>query len=218
MTSSRTFTVSCDRCKKENENLTFTNEGYFCQQCIENISKQNFFKKIPQRWKDKSFENFKVGHNREIFDYLKNWNNKNLGVYLFGKCGTGKTHLLFAFIIKNWKIFTHYSWLPIVQIPQILSEFKVCFDIRMVNKYKLSPILIIDDFGIEKVTDWSLEQIYLIIDYRYQHCLPTFFSSNCSLGEAGKRFNLRIASRICEMCNVFEIIGVDNRIANVVKK
>lgn len=49
------------------------------------------------------------------------------------------------------------------------------------------PLLIIDDFGIERETDYTLEQIYNIVDSRYRNQRPLIVTTNLALGELKDR-------------------------------
>ena len=61
-------------------------------------------------------------------------------------------------------------------------------------------MLILDDLGAEKVTEYVRQSLYTLINKRYLDNLPTFFTSNLSLDEIAARLDDRISSRIFEMC------------------
>jgi len=73
-------------------------------------------------------------------------------------------------------------------------------------------ILIVDDLGAEKFTDWSIENLYRLVNYRYENMLTTVFISNLSLKELSQRVGDRIVSRIIEMCHLFKVEGKDRRL------
>ena len=65
------------------------------------------------------------------------------------------------------------------------------------------PLLIIDDFGIERETDYTLEQIYNIVDSRYRNQRPLIVTTNLALGELKDPQDVahaRIYDRLLEMC------------------
>jgi hypothetical protein len=79
------------------------------------------------------------------------------------------------------------------------------------SNYKEFP-LILDDIGTEKPSEWAQQNIFLIIDRRYETLRQTIFTSNLSLDELSERLGDRITSRIAEMCKVIELKGKDRRI------
>jgi DNA replication protein DnaC len=77
--------------------------------------------------------------------------------------------------------------------------------------YQKNEVLIIDDLGAEKLTDYVIQAWYSIIDYRYSNMLPTVITSNLSVAELAVRFGDRIASRIASG-NVLTLRGSDRRL------
>ena len=84
----------------------------------------------------------------------------------------------------------------------------------IVDRLILADALILDDLGTEKVTDWSREQLFLIINGRYEDCRPTVITSNYAPGDVGARFagrgeddvpGQRLASRLIDMCRVVHV-------------
>ena len=78
-------------------------------------------------------------------------------------------------------------------------------------------VLIIDDLGAEKMSEWIEETMFKIINKRYEEVLPTIITSNNDLESMEERLGQRIVSRILEMCDVIKLEGGDRRIKNVAK-
>jgi DNA replication protein DnaC len=76
---------------------------------------------------------------------------------------------------------------------------------------KKAKLLFIDDLGIEKTSDRYLENLYLIINYRYENKLPTIITSNMSLEDLEKHLTPQITSRIKSMCKIIQFTGKDRR-------
>jgi DNA replication protein DnaC len=72
-------------------------------------------------------------------------------------------------------------------------------------------LLVIDDLGAEKGTEWVVEQLYRIVDYRYRMCLPLVVTTNLSGREIRDRFGDRILSRLVEACTAVKLTGDDKR-------
>jgi DNA replication protein DnaC len=73
------------------------------------------------------------------------------------------------------------------------------------------PLLVLDDLGSERVTDWVREQIFLIINSRYEEMLPTVVTTNDTLEELEKHVGQRIISRLMETCQGLILDGEDFR-------
>lgn len=61
------------------------------------------------------------------------------------------------------------------------------------------PLLVLDDLGAEKVSDYVKQTLYLLINKRYGDCRDTIITSNLSLEEIGQSYGDRLASRIAGM-------------------
>ena len=72
-------------------------------------------------------------------------------------------------------------------------------------------MLVFDDLGAEKLTDWVEEQFYLLLDYRYRHRLPVFASSNYRKEALAQRLDRRVMDRLREMCVLLEVTGPNLR-------
>jgi len=132
------------------------------------------------------------------------------GLFLFGPAGTGKTHLAV-------KIAQELEDTRFVKIPKLLLSLKANFDgqgyenEQIIERLSKTPILILDDLGAEKASEWVAETLYILIDDRYGNMKPTVFTSNYSPSELAERLGDRIVSRIMEMCRVIEIKTSDKR-------
>ena len=72
-------------------------------------------------------------------------------------------------------------------------------------------LLIVDDIGAEKLTEWVRERIVSIINIRVSNNLSTIYTSNLSPNDLREEMGDRIASRILGCSNVVEITGADRR-------
>ena len=78
------------------------------------------------------------------------------------------------------------------------------------------PLLALDDLGLERRTDWGVEEISALIDGRTAAGLPTVITSNYSLGELATLWGgvdgARAASRIAGACERIAVGGPDRRL------
>ena len=153
-------------------------------------------------------------------NFVKNFkelSKGNSGLIFHGNVGTGKTYL--AACIANKIIEEYQIRVKMRNIPQIINDIeKRGFDIDKNDYYrKLSRVslLILDDFGIERNTEYVNEMVYQIINTRYESKKPTIISTNIPLDVIMNGSNdidkERIYSRIREMCIPVKIAGEDIR-------
>lgn len=106
---------------------------------------------------------------------------------------------------------------------RILNELNNSFSGRneVVDRLCRYPLLIIDDFGMERGTEYALEQIYNIVDSRYRSRKPLIVTTNLTLDEIRHpqdTAHARIYDRLLEMCIPISCIGVSLRKENAQEK
>ena len=87
---------------------------------------------------------------------------------------------------------------------------------EVLKKVSECDLLIIDDFGAEKITDWVLEKVFLLIDTRYKTEKPLIITTNLEYRkdencDIEKIFGRRIKDRINEMCYPLCFLGESRR-------
>ena len=82
----------------------------------------------------------------------------------------------------------------------------------MLKKYANVGLLVLDDLGAEKTSDWSRQVFYLLLDRRYREMKQTIITTNLSLEQIAETFDDRVASRLCEMGVTIELKGKDKRV------
>lgn len=173
----------------------------------------------------KTFESFECGRSptvanacqklrafAEAPDAEKGW------VALIGTRGTGKTHLLAA--VANQLLSRGESPLYVVA-PDFLDYLRAGYDTERENKISQNaaqrmedargcPVLLLDDLGAEKRSEWTDEQLYRLLNFRYNEGLPTVVASNVTLD----KLEPRIASRLqdASLSRIVLLAGEDQRL------
>ncbi|MBI1784367.1 ATP-binding protein, partial [Candidatus Sumerlaeota bacterium] len=120
----------------------------------------------------------------------------------------GKTHLAVAILCEI--IRKGYSGLY-YNSPDLLRDIRATFDENssgnedeLLQEITEVDLLVFDDLGAEKVSDFVLDRFYLIVNKRYEGCKPIIVTSNYDEEILRARFGDRILSRLDEMCARFD--------------
>jgi len=83
--------------------------------------------------------------------------------------------------------------------------------VNMMHRAKIDDILILDDIGAMKPSEWVETQLYNLVDIRYRMERPMIFTSNCAIDDLEKQIGKRAASRIFEVTDGVWVPGPDYR-------
>ena len=141
-----------------------------------------------------------------LINFCKNYDRTtpHKGLYLHGTFGCGKTYLISAAFneLSKKRVTTE-----IVYYPELLRDLKSDFDLfgDTIDYLENVDLLLIDDIGAEKVTEWSSDEILgTILQHRMNNYKTTFFTSNLTIEELEQ--HLIISSNIDEKVNARRII------------
>jgi len=178
---------------------------------------------IPRRYKDVSFDRNPVAQMPEIVvrpvrAYIRGL-DQNLadgrGLWLFGNVGTGKTTL--AMLVAKAALEAGHS-VAIYSMPRLLNEIRRTYDegsdssyIQLLDRLAEVDLLHIDDVGAEKSSAWVLEQLYAIVNARYEAERSMTITTNLDLEALIEQIGHRTVSRLKEMCEAIPLDGRDHR-------
>lgn len=175
------------------------------QEAIEHLQElSNKF--IPKRYVDISCDELD-----EVFEFV----DSKTGYLLYGDCGTGKTRKAYA-IAKLLKI--NKFKVKVINILDYLDEVKETFSMGVYKEKSVLDstldydVIIIDDLGVEKSTEWVMEAVYKLINSIYLDVKKVYITTNLDLNSIASKYGDRIASRIVEMCTIKQLVGEDKRI------
>ncbi len=207
------FGVNCKVC---GEFFEYDKSEYFYHPpeiCSENCEKkrkeleieEKITKTIPKKYLSLNFN-------------IKGLENEN--IFISGKIGTGKTTIaasLAKYYIREGKgveWISYPEFIMKIQSSYYKQKDETPFDIaEKIAKYP--DVLIIDDIGAEKLTDFVRQITYFIINHREQYMLRTIITSNYNLNMIDNLIDKRISSRIAGMCKCLFLKGEDRRIKKI---
>ena len=183
--------------------------------------------RLGKRFRDRTFEAFEIReYNRKAFeialDYAQNfgrYKEKGEGLFITGGYGVGKTHLAAA--ITNYLIQNKMATVVFGNVTTLLGRLRSAYsddseyeETQILKELYDVDLLVIDDLGKEKPTEWVEEKLYTVINERYENYRPIVVTSNLELEEIEQRLENcggAIVSRIIEMCRGIKIVGPDFR-------
>lgn len=145
----------------------------------------------------------------ENFPELK---KQGKGLLLYGNVGRGKTYA--ACEVANALIDKGYS-VMVTNFSRILNTLQGTFERQdYLDKLNGYSLLVIDDLGIERGTEFSKEQVYNVIDSRYRAGKPMIITTNLSIEQIKNPADIedrRVYDRILERCFPIEFTGQNKR-------
>ena len=162
-----------------------------CRLDVDRGEKQRILLKLcalPAMTEHKTFDNFKTFNDRvltEVFRYCREIANKSDSIRfltMIAESGRGKSHMGIA-ICREW--LSREEAAAYVNVPRMLNSLREGYSLegeesfyRRLHFYSSVGLLVLDDFGTEKVTEWGAEQLQTIINSRYDDALYTVVTSN----------------------------------------
>lgn len=161
--------------------------------------------RIPKHYADCRLENWNPdngGPRRQVQAYCGQWPPIDPVMLMTGMPGTGKTHLaigaLFAMRQRHGDASRGRFW-PVIDL---LERFRRTFDESRATEtieqaedsLQRVPVLVLDDFGAHKSSEWAEERLFKLIDTRYSAGRTLIVTTNLTLGELPSRVKSRLAS------------------------
>jgi DNA replication protein DnaC len=140
------------------------------------------------------------------------------GLWFCGSAGTGKTTL--AMLVSRTALEAGRS-VAIYSVPSLLSRVRRTYDaasgeqsyMDFFERLTKVDLLHLDDLGAEHRTDWVMEQLYALVNERYEMRRSVLVTSNSDESELREEIGSRIVSRLDEMCDLIPLYGPDQRVS-----
>ena len=178
---------------------------------------------IPRRYRDVSFEQPPVTDidpaivtaTRRFAARIEDQLDAGRGLWFMGPPGTGKTTL--AMLVSQAALKAGRS-VAIYSLPRLLNEIRDTHraersHVDLLDRLTEVDLLHIDDVGAERTTDWVLEELYSIVNGRYEDERSIVITTNILDREAlCEQISDRTVSRLTEMCDELPLLGEDRRL------
>jgi DNA replication protein DnaC len=202
-----------------------TNTAFACRcrpQIVARAKARSLSAVIPKRYRDVAFERppttdidrAVVNNVRRFTDAIDQQLDAGRGLWFMGPVGTGKTTL--AMLVSKAAIDAGRS-VAIYSLPRLLNEIRETHrfersHVDLLDRLTAVDLLHIDDVGAERTTDWVLEELYSIVNARYQDARSIVITTNI-LDRAAlcEQITERTVSRLTEMCDEIPVTGYDHR-------
>jgi len=192
------------------------------RQAVADLKRRGFTDPAMRGWTFAN-DNGKCPQMKHARFYVEHWDTmqeENIGYLLWGGVGTGKSY--FAGCIANALMEQEVS-VRMTNFALILNDLTASFEGRneYISRLCRAPLLILDDFGMERGTEYGLEQVYNVIDSRYRSRRPLIVTTNLSLQDLQHpqdTAHARIYDRLLEMCAPIRFSGENFRKATAQDK
>jgi DNA replication protein DnaC len=181
----------------------------------------NYKQIIPRVYHEASYE-------RDVLEGIKEITREQIGnrkgLYIYGGTGVGKTHVACAlakkFIESGLDVLFYNTGDFLEKIREEFGQgnYEDDYEGLFRETMNFKGILIFDDIGSEKTSDWVAERLYLIINKKWEDMIPMIFTSNCDLEILSARLGDRVASRIRGMTALVRLDGEDKRLNMNIQK
>jgi DNA replication protein DnaC len=154
---------------------------------------------------------------REFVENIEARLDEGRGLWLMGDVGTGKTTL--AMLVSKAAVEAGRT-VAIYSLPRLLARIRRTYDAEVGEDSYLDffgrltsvDLLHVDDLGAEKRSDWVLEQLYAIVDERYESQRSMVVTTNLDQAALEEQIAPRTVSRLVEICgDPLPLFGDDQR-------
>ncbi|MGO9753784.1 MAG: ATP-binding protein [Solirubrobacteraceae bacterium] len=201
-----------------------TNTAFDCRcrpQLIARAKTHSLSAVIPPKYRGASFDRPPVTDiDRQIVAATRHFTTRideqlsaGRGLWFMGPVGTGKTTL--AMLVAQAALKAGRT-VAIFSLPDLLRKIRRTFDNGshddLFDLLTAVDLLQIDDIGAQQTTPWVLEELYSIVNARYEEQRSIVITTNIMDREAlCEQISERTVSRLTEMCDELPLLGHDHR-------
>ena len=130
---------------------------------------------------------------------------------MFGSVGTGKTHA--SSCVANF-LMNHNKTVLVMNLGLYINKLQREWaeaEKDVLDYVRTCDLLVIDDFGVEKTSEYVKDKTFALIDARYRTGKPVIITTNLNIVDIKEKFGARISDRISEMCFQLAVVGESKR-------
>lgn len=182
---------------------------------------------VPERFRHVGFDRFPVTEMEPIIvrevrrfcDGVERRLDEGRGLFFYGDTGTGKTTL--AMLVAQEAIRRDRT-VAIYDAPQLLARIHATYErdsgetvLGLMEQLGAVDLLVLDDVAVARQSEWVLEQLYSVVNRRYEARRSMVVTADVKSPELlGDHIGRRAASRVLGTCLEVPMFGVDHRIAH----
>lgn len=129
---------------------------------------------------------------------------RSRGLVILGAPGVGKTWEAAA--LARLLLTVHAVPVQFVEAPEMMAALRPSAEgASDIGQFMAAPVLVIDDLGAERTSEWTGEQMFRLANYRNVHCLPTVITSNLNGPQLRERYGDRVIDRLTDRASLLRI-------------
>lgn len=169
---------------------------------------------------DKRWDSLEVTDERfkSCVDVCRMWNpdDHDFGLFIHGKPGNGKTHLMKCIALSNYTMSRNFVFKTVSEVMDQIKHFN---EREYIHQELVQPWgLVLDDFGTELASEFEQNQMFRILENRKKLGKYVFMTSNLTAEELEKKYHPRIVSRLGELMMFVKNDGPSYRSKKLVER
>ena len=180
--------------------------------------------RLGERFRESTFDNWQeIPGAAKAFkaarEFVARWPEMRVrgeGLLFYGIPGNGKSHLAAAIVNE---LIPQEVAAVFQDTPELLARFRSTYqpgaeesEQALLDVLADADLLVLDDVGAEKWSEWVEMQLFRVINARYRHKRPLIVTSNLGMDKLSGAIGPRSLSRLIEMCRLIEVTAPDYRV------
>lgn len=176
-----------------------------CATCQIHARALRYWRQRPAAFADARMGDVDPDHRRIMLDWFT---GPARTLIVAGRVGVGKSHAAYA--LANYAV-EHSTDVAAWTVPDLLVDIAPEGDPSALRTARTAGLLLLDDLGVEKPSEWRVEQITALADARVRAGLRQIITTNAGYPELAERYGERVMSRLTGGAVAAKLTGPDRR-------